>query len=123
MFDIAGGMFKAVLFDPAQDRVIVFQAMHRLLESVAVELEKAEEMFVEADRLVVVTIEQSFAMKLCLVDQAREVDVAAELFVRTARMQSSHGRTITLRATAGPRPTAPLTQISSRLLLFRATTR
>src|SRR5712664_1417322 len=97
--------------------------MHRLLESVAVELEKAEKMFVEADRFVVVAVEEPFAMQLGLVDQAREMHVAAELFVRTARMQSSHGRKIMLRVTAALRPAEPLTQTFSRLLLFRAIVR
>src|SRR5713226_7068643 len=80
-------------------------------------------MFVKADRLVVVAIEESLAMQLGLVDQAREMNIAAELLVRTARMQSSHGETIMLRATAAPRPTVSLTQTSSRLLSFRTTTR
>ena len=64
--------------------------MNRLFKGIAVDLEKAEEMFIEANRLVVVTIEQAFAMELRLVDQAREMNVAAEFFVRTARVQSSH---------------------------------
>src|SRR6184192_2218208 len=87
MFDIASGMFQAVRFDPAQDRVIFFQPMHCLFESITVDLEEAEEMLVEADGLVIVTVEQSLAMQLRLVDQAREMNVAAEFFVRSA-----HGR-------------------------------
>src|SRR2546423_1348411 len=116
-------MLDAILLDPVQNGVVFFQTLHRLFKSIAVELEKAEEMFVEADRLVVVTVEQSFAMQLCLVDQARELNVAAELFVRTARMQSTHGGTIMSRATAAPRPTVSLTQTSCRLFSFRATIR
>src|SRR6267143_4937501 len=85
-------MLHAILLHPAQNGVVFFQTMNRLFENIAVELEKTEEMFVEADRLVVVTVEQSFALQPGLVDQAREMNVAAELFVRTARVQSSHGR-------------------------------
>src|SRR5437879_10577469 len=66
--------------------------MHRLFKSVAIEFEEAEKMFVEADGFIIVTVEEALAMQLGLVDQTGEMNVAAELFVRTARMQSSHGR-------------------------------
>src|SRR6476661_8852702 len=65
--------------------------MNGLFKSIAVDFEEAEEMFIEADRLVVIAVEKSFAMEFRLVDQAREMNVAAEFLVRTARMQSSHG--------------------------------
>ena len=66
--------------------------MNCLFEGIALDFEKAQEMLVEADGLVVVAVEQAFAMQLGLVDQTGEMNVAAELFVRTARMQSSHER-------------------------------
>ncbi len=47
-------------------------------------------MFVEADRFVIVAVEQTLAMQTRLVDQAREVDVASETLVRTARTQFFH---------------------------------
>jgi hypothetical protein len=47
-------------------------------------------MFVEADGFVIVAVKQTFAVKLRLVDQAREMNITPKLFVRTARMQSSH---------------------------------
>ena len=65
--------------------------MNCLFEGIALDFEKAQEMLVEADGLVVVAVEQAFAMQLGLVDQTREMNVAAEFFVWTARMQSSHG--------------------------------
>src|SRR5438270_13024754 len=83
-------MLRAALLDPIQDRLIVFQTMDGFFESVAIEFQKTEEMFIESDCFVIVTVEQTFAMEPGLVDQAREMNVAAELFVRSARMQSSH---------------------------------
>src|SRR6516165_3896194 len=71
MFDIGPGMFYAVLFHPLQNRFVLFQTIHGILKHVTVNLKKAKEMFIEPNGLVI---------------------VAAELFVRTARMQSSHGR-------------------------------
>src|SRR5260370_13904322 len=100
-------MFYAALFDPTQNGVIVFQTVHRLFESIAVELEKAEEMFVEPDRFVVVTIKQSLAMQLGLVDQTREMNVAAEFFVRTARMQSWHGGKAYVACKGSAAPSGP----------------
>ena len=47
-------------------------------------------MFVETDGLVVVAVEQTFAMKPCLINQTRQVHVAAKLFVRTAGVQFLH---------------------------------
>ena len=94
-------MFQAVLFNPSQDRLIVFQTMHRLFKSVAIEFEEAEKMFIEADRFIIVTVEEALAMQLGLVDQTGEMNVAAELFVRTARMQSSHGRELRCRQRLG----------------------
>jgi hypothetical protein len=46
-------------------------------------------MFVETDGLVVVTVQQAFPMQLGFVDETREVDVAAQLFIRTPRMRLS----------------------------------
>src|SRR6516164_4783876 len=92
MFDIGPGMFYAVLFHPLQNRFVLFQTMHGILKHVTVNLKKAKEMFIEPNGLVIVAVEKSLPVQLRLVDQAREMNVAAELFVRTARMQSSHGR-------------------------------
>ncbi len=49
-------------------------------------------MLVESDGLIVVAVEQSFPMQPGFVDQARQMHVAAEFLVRTAWMQSLHGR-------------------------------
>src|SRR5256885_5228476 len=88
MFDFFGRMLGRIFLDPFQNAVVLFEPMHRLFKSVAVDLEKTEKMFIETNRLVVVTVEQPFAMELCLIDQAWKMNVAAEFFVRTARMQS-----------------------------------
>src|SRR3954468_1076956 len=49
-------------------------------------------MFVEPNRLVIVTVEEAFVMKLRLINQARQMDVPSELLVGTARMQPAlHG--------------------------------
>jgi hypothetical protein len=61
-------MFYAAPLDPAQDCVIVLQTMNCLFEGFAVDFEKAEEMLVESDCFVVVTVEQAFALELGLVN-------------------------------------------------------
>ena len=48
---------------------------------------RSEQMFVEPDGLVVVAVKQTFAMQLRLVDQARQMHVTAEPFVRTPRKE------------------------------------
>ena len=78
--------------------------MDGVFKRVAVDFQKTEQMFVETDGLVVVAVEQTFAMQLRLVDQARQMNVSAELFVRTARMQSVASTRIRLRAPVEPRP-------------------
>src|SRR5437870_10049856 len=95
--------------------------MDGVLKVVPVDFEKAEKMFVEPDSFVVVTVEQAFAMELRLIDQAPKVNVAAELFVRTARMQSSHDKVIRSRAMAALRRSELLPRISSQRLLVPAT--
>ncbi len=97
--------------------------MHRLFERVAVDFQKTEKMFVESDSFIVVAVEQPFAMEPGLVDQARKMDVAAELFVRTARMQSSHDNRIMLRAAVGRLRSEFLPRVSFRRLSLPATIR
>jgi hypothetical protein len=48
-------------------------------------------MLVETDSLVVVTVEEPFAIKPGFVDQTWQMHEAAKFRVRTARMQSLHG--------------------------------
>src|ERR1700730_11611108 len=91
MFDFVRRMLGRILANPVQDRIVFFEPMDGFFECIAIKFKKTEEMFVEADGLVVITIEKPFAMQLRLVDQTREMNVAAEFLVRTARMQSSHG--------------------------------
>ena len=47
----------------------------------------AKQMLVESDRFVVVPVQQTFAMKLGLVDETRQMDVATQLQIRTPRME------------------------------------
>ncbi len=47
-------------------------------------------MFIEPDGFVIVAVEQSLAMKPGLVDQSRQMDVAAQSIVRTAWKQFLH---------------------------------
>src|SRR5436305_14668496 len=47
-------------------------------------------MFVETDSLVVVSVEQTFAVQLCLVDQPRKMNVSAESLIRAAWQQLLH---------------------------------
>src|SRR5437763_7454678 len=120
MFDFFGRMLGGIVVNPIQNRFVLFELMDRFFKSVAVKFKKTEQMFVESNRLVVITIEQSFAMEFRLIDQAWKMNVAAEFFVRTARMQSSHGEKIRSRVTAALRPAALLTQTSSQLLSLPA---
>lgn len=63
--------------------------MGRFFERVTIELEKGQEMFIETNRLVIVTIEQALAMQLGLVDETRKMDVATQLLVGTPRIRLS----------------------------------
>src|SRR6476646_10019738 len=90
MLDFRGRMFDRALMHPTQDGIVFLEAMHCVFELVSVDLQKAEEMFVEPDCLVVVAVEKAFAVESSFIDQARQMDIIAELFVRTARMQSAH---------------------------------
>src|SRR5436305_7915052 len=113
-------MLGGIVINPIQNRFVLFEPMDRFFKRVAIKFKKTDQMFFRSNRFVVITIEQSFAMELRLIDQAWKMNVAAEFFVRTARMQSSHGEKIRSRVTAGLRPTALLTQISSQLLSLPA---
>src|SRR5256885_1369695 len=90
MFDFFRRMLRRIFLDPFENGVVFFQTMDCVFEDVAVDFEKAEEMFIEPDGFIIVPVEQAFAMQLRLINQTREMNVAAEFFVRTARMQSSH---------------------------------
>src|ERR1044072_5381361 len=90
MFDLFGGVCLRILTDPFPNRFILFQTMNGIFEGVAIDFLETEQMLVEANSFVIVAVEQAFSMELCLVDQARQMDIAAKFFVRTAGMQSSH---------------------------------
>src|SRR5882762_7123781 len=87
MFDGIRRMFRSILIDPTEDLGIVVKTIGDFFKVVAVKLEKGEKMFVEADRFVVIAVKQPFAIQTGLVEQTRQMNIAAELFVGTARSQ------------------------------------
>ena len=80
-------MLHAVFAHPLQDGIVIVEAVSSFFERVRIELQEGEQMFIEADGLVVVAVEKPFAMKLGLIDQTRQMDITTQLLVRTARMQ------------------------------------
>jgi hypothetical protein len=90
VLDRIGRMFRSIRIDPTEDLGVVVKAIGDFFEVVAIKLEKGEKMFVEANGLVVVTVKQTFAMQAGLVDQTRQMNIAAKLFVGTARSQFLH---------------------------------
>ena len=63
LFDRFGRMFLSVFLHPIQNCLIVFQLVSCLLERVAVEFEKREQMFIEPNGFVIVTVKQTFAVQ------------------------------------------------------------
>jgi len=90
MFDRIGRILRAVLNDPIEDFSVVIKTIGDFFEVVAIELKESEKMFVESNRLVVVAVEQTFAMQPGFVDQTRQMNIAAKFFVGTARSQLLH---------------------------------
>src|SRR5204863_7136227 len=90
MFDRIGRVFRSILIDPIEHLGIIVKTIGDFFKVVAVKLEKGEQMFVEADRFVVIAVKQPFAMQTGLVDQTRQMNIAAELLVGTARSQLLH---------------------------------
>src|SRR2546423_11195026 len=83
-------MFRSILIDPSEYFGIVVKTIGDFLKLVAVKFEKGEKMLVEADGFVVIAVKQPFAMQTGLVDQTRQMNIAAELLVGTARSQLLH---------------------------------
>ncbi len=52
--------------------------------------EKSQQMFIESNGFVIVSVEQTFAMQFCFVDQTRQMHVAAEPFVGTPWENFAH---------------------------------
>src|SRR6266545_601551 len=98
-------MPRSVCLHPFYNCIILVQPVGDFLKGVAVNFQERQKVLVEPDSLIVVTVEQSFAMKPGFVDQARQMHVAAKFLVRTAWMQSLHGADRTKsRAPAAGRP-------------------
>src|SRR5205809_2495794 len=91
LFNCFGGMSGPVFLHPLQNCVVFLQPVNNLFKCVAVEFEKREQVFIEPNGFIVVTVKQSFAVQPGLIDQTRQMHVTAQLLVRTARMQSLHG--------------------------------
>src|SRR6267143_6415086 len=84
-------MMGSVCLHPVSNCVILVQPGDDFFKRVAVNFQKSQQMLVESDSFIVVTVEQAFAMKPGLVDQTRQMHIAAKFLVRTAWMQSLHG--------------------------------
>src|SRR5436853_6564281 len=98
-------MFDPVLVDPLKYLDVVIKAVRNLFKVVAVKFKKGEKMFVEPDGFVVVTVEQTFTIQPRLIDQARQMHIAAKFFVRTAGAQFLH-EAIYVAGSGCARPTA-----------------
>jgi len=98
-------VFCPVFVDPLKYLAVVIKAASDFFKVVAVKFKKGEKMFVETDGFVVVTVEQTLSMQPCLIDQTRQVYVAAKFFVRTAGAQFLH-EAIYVAGTGCARPTA-----------------
>src|SRR5207248_10055063 len=83
-------MFRPVFVDPVKYLAVAIKAGSHFFKVVAVKFKKSEKMFVEPDGFVVVTVEQTLAMQPRLIDQARQMHIAAKFFVRTAGAQLLH---------------------------------
>src|SRR5438309_11783110 len=90
MFDRIGRMFRSILIDPIEYLGVIVKTIGDFFEVVAIKFEKSEKMFVEADGFVVIAVKQPFAMQTGLVDQTRQMNIATELLVGTARSQFLH---------------------------------
>ena len=68
MFDRLGRMFRSIFVDPVKNRGVIVKTIGDFFEVVAVKFEKGENMFVEANGFVVITVKQSFTMQAGLID-------------------------------------------------------
>jgi hypothetical protein len=75
---------------PNLDRDVVIELIGDLLKGIAIEFQKRQQMLIEANGFIVVAVKQSFAMQSGLVDQTRQMHIAAEFLIGTARMQPCH---------------------------------
>src|SRR5438874_12304389 len=90
LFDGLWRMSHSVFLDPPENCFVIFKLVGALFKYVAVDFEECQQMFVEPDGFVIITVKQAFPVQPCLIDQTRQMDITAESFVRTAWMQSSH---------------------------------
>src|SRR5438309_7703378 len=103
MFNRIGRMFRSIFIDPIEHLGVIVKTIGDFFKVVAIKLEKGEKMFVEANGFVVIPVKQAFAMQTRLVDQTRQMNIAAELLVGTARSQLLHDA-IYVAGRGGARP-------------------
>src|ERR1043166_6404612 len=100
--DFLRRMLGGVLLHPFQHFIVARKPVRGFLERVAVQLQKSEQMFVEADSFIVVSVEESLPVQARFVDQAREMNVAAQFLVRTTRMRFPDRRQLKSRGEPAP---------------------
>src|SRR5205823_14863250 len=90
LFDGFWRMLHSVFLYPRRNCFVMFKLVGDLFKYVAVDFKECQQMFVEPDGFIVVTVKQAFPVQPGLIDQTRQMNITAESFVRTAWMQSSH---------------------------------
>ena len=83
-------MLCAIFLNPLENSGVVIELVRDFFKRVRIQLEKGEQMFVESDRFVVVTVQQSFSVKPGFVNQPRQMNVTAQSIVWAAGKQSLH---------------------------------
>src|SRR4029077_1026860 len=84
LIDRFGRMLLSIFLHPRENCLLVIQLVSDFFECFSVEFEKREQVLIEPDGFIIVTVEQAFAMQPCLVNQTRQMDITAEFLVRTA---------------------------------------
>ena len=83
-------MLCAIFLNPLENSGVVIELVRDFFKRVRIQLEKGEQMFVESDRFVVVTVQQSLSVKPGFVNQPRQMNVTAQSIVWAAGKQSLH---------------------------------
>ena len=81
-------MLCAIFLNPLENSGVVIELVRDFFKRVRIQLEKGEQMFVESDRFVVVTVQQSLSVKPGFVNQPRQMNVTAQSIVWAAGKQS-----------------------------------
>src|ERR1700704_5264101 len=81
LLDRLGRMPGTMFVNPFQYRLVVIETDHRFLELIWIQFKEREEMFIEADSLVIVAVEQALLMQARLINQPRQMHISAQFFV------------------------------------------